>query len=47
MSAITTKAISYFEGIFGMTLAVLCAITLRFAIWEPELLQKIFLTIFG
>lgn len=47
MSSITTKAISYFEGILGMTLAVLCAITLRFAIWEPELLQKIFLTIFG
>lgn len=47
MSAITTKVISYFEGILGMTLAVLCAITLRFAIWEPELLQNIFLTIFG
>lgn len=30
-----------------MTFAVLCAITLRFAIWEPELLQKIFVTIFG
>ena len=47
MSAITTKTISYFEGILGMTLSVLCAITLRFAIWEPELLQNIFLTIFG
>jgi len=47
MNAITKKTISYFEGILGMTLAVLCAITLRFAIWEPELLQKIFLTIFG
>lgn len=45
--AITKKTISYFEGILGMTLAVLCVITLRFAIWEPELLQKIFLTIFG
>lgn len=42
MSAITKKTISYFEGILGMTLAVLCAITLRFAIWEPELLQKFF-----
>ena len=30
-----------------MSLAVLCATTLRFAIWKPELLQKIFLTIFG
>ena len=47
MNATTKKTISYFEGILGMTLAVLCAITLRFAIWEPELLQKIFLTIFG
>ena len=45
MNAITKKTISYFERILGMTLAVLCV--LRFAIWEPELLQKIFLTIFG
>lgn len=42
MNAITKKTISYFERILGMTLAVLCVITLRFAIWEPELLQKIF-----
>ncbi|WP_019190575.1 hypothetical protein [Levyella massiliensis] len=47
MNAITKKTISYFEVILGMTLAVLCVITLRFTIWEPELLQKIFLTIFG
>ena len=47
MNAITKTTISYFERILGMTLAVLCVITLRFAIWEPELLQKIFLTIFG
>ena len=47
MNAITKKTISYFERILGMTLAVLCVITLRFAILEPELLQKIFLTIFG
>ena len=47
MNAITKKTISYFEGIIVMTLAVLCASTLRFALWEPELLQKIFLTIFG
>lgn len=47
MNVITKKTISYFEGILGMTLAVLCVITLRFAIWEPELLQKIFLKIFG
>lgn len=43
MNAITKKTISYFEGILGMTLAVLCVITLRFALWAPELLQKIFL----
>lgn len=47
MNAITKKTISYFEGILGISFAVLCASTLRFAIWEPELLQKIFLTIFG
>lgn len=47
MNAVTKKTISYFEGILGMTLVVLCATTLRFAIGEPELLQKIFLTIFG
>ena len=46
MNAITKKTISYFEGILGMTLAVLCASTLRFALWAQELLQKIFLTIF-
>ena len=47
MNAITKKTISYFEGVLGMSLAVLCATTLRFAIWKPELLQKFFLTIFG
>ena len=47
MNAVTKKIISYFEGILGMTLAVLCATTLRFALCAPELLQKIFLTIFG
>lgn len=46
MNAVTKKTISYFEGILGMTFAVLCATTLRFAIWKPELLQEIFLTIF-
>ena len=43
----TMKSVLPKAGILGMTLAVLCAITLRFALWEPELLQKIFLTIFG
>ena len=47
MNAITKQTISYFEGMLGICFAVLCATTLRFAIWEPELLQKIFLTIFG
>ncbi len=47
MNAITKKTISYFEGMLGISFAVLCATTLRFALWEPELLQKIFLTIFG
>ena len=47
MNAVTKKTISYFKGVLGMSLAVLCATTLRFAIWKPELLQKIFLTIFG
>ena len=47
MNAVTKKTISYFEGILGTTLAILCATTLRFALWEPELLQKTFLTIFG
>lgn len=47
MNARTNKTISYFEGLLGMSVAVLGAITLRFAMWEPELLQKIFLTIFG
>ena len=47
MNAVTKKTISYFEEILGMTLAVLCVNTLRFALWAPELLQKIFLTIFG
>lgn len=47
MNAVTKKTISYFKGVLGMSLAVLCAITLRFAIWKPELLQEIFLTIFG
>lgn len=44
MNAVTRKTISYFEG---MSFAILCATTLRFALWAPELLQKIFLTIFG
>lgn len=46
MNAMTKRIILYFEGLLGMSVAVLGAITLRFAIWEPELLQKIFLAIF-
>lgn len=47
MNAVTKKTISYFEGMLGISFAVLCATPLRFALWVPELLQKIFLTIFG
>lgn len=47
MNAVTKKTISYFEGMLGISFAVLCATTLRFALWAPELLQKFFLTIFG
>ena len=47
MNAVTKKTISYFEGMLGISFAVLCATTLRFALWAPELLQKIFLIIFG
>ena len=47
MNAVTKKTISYFEGMLGISFTVLCAPTLRFALWAPELLQKIFLTIFG
>lgn len=46
MNAVTKKTISYFEGMLGISFTVLCATTLRFAIWKPELLQEIFLTIF-
>ena len=47
MNAVTKKTISYFEGMLGISFAVLCATTLRFALWAPELLQKIFITILG
>ena len=47
MNAVTKKTISYFEGMLGISFTVLCATALRFALWAPELLQKIFLTIFG
>lgn len=42
MNAVTKKTISYFEGMLGISFAVLCATTLRFALWAPELLQKNF-----
>lgn len=46
MNATIKKAFSYAAMLLGVSVAVLCAITLRFVMWDPELLQTILQTIF-
>lgn len=46
MKAIVKKVISTFSIFLGIIIAILGAITLRFAIWKPELLQEVLHAIF-